>query len=166
MFLVAVWARVFSAHVPCAAREALGSRRAAGLQASLATQLAPGRRWPGTAFDCVLGLSILSGVSSTVAFLQSIGLPGSDIHDPPESTKPFPDGAHVRIEIPSTEGPACLEAVLEEALRLDVPIHRVSQGSGVLMLTDAELGAMARMAVDAVCEVSLFARPNAGWDNS
>jgi hypothetical protein len=114
----------------------------------------------------VLGLTILSSVTTATEFLESIGLSGADAHALPESAKRFPDGAQVRIEIPSTEGPACLDAVLEEAQRLDVPIHRVSQGSGVLMLTDAELDSMARIAADAVCEVSLFARPNAGWDNS
>ena len=43
-----------------------------------------------------------------------------------------------RIEIPSTEGPRALAAVLEEANRLGVTIHRVSQGSGIWMLTDEE----------------------------
>jgi hypothetical protein len=97
------------------------------------------------------------------AFLRSTGLPAGDLADLPESAKRFPDGAQYRVEIPSTEGPACLEAVLEEAARLDVLVHRVSQGSGVFMQTDAELDAMARTAADARLEVSLFARPNAAW---
>src|SRR3954468_8592523 len=97
-------------------------------------------------------------------FLASIGLPRGDANDLPDSAKRFPDGAQYRIEIPSTEGPRCLEAVLEEAARLDVTVHRVSQGSGVFMLTDDELDQMARLAADAPVEVSLFARPNAAWD--
>jgi hypothetical protein len=36
----------------------------------------------------------------------------------------------------SREGPRCLEAVLEVAGRLEVAVHRVSQGSGVFMLTE------------------------------
>jgi hypothetical protein len=56
--------------------------------------------------------------------------------------------------------------VLEEAARLDVAVHRVSQGSGVFMLTDDELDETARLAADARVEVSLFARPNAAWDTS
>src|SRR6185312_1681690 len=64
-------------------------------------------------------------------FLRSIGLPGGDLHELPDSEKRFPDGAQYRVEIPSTEGPRCLEAVLEESERLDVTVHRVSQGSGV-----------------------------------
>jgi Peptidase family U32 len=94
------------------------------------------------------------------------GLPSGDLHDLPTSQKRFPDGVQYRLEIPSTEGPRCLEAVIDEAEQLDVPIHRVSQGSGVFMLTDAELAAMAAIAAGAKVEVSLFARPNAGWDAS
>lgn len=100
------------------------------------------------------------------AFLSSAGLPPGDLYDLPSSSKRFPDGAEYRVEIPSTEGPRCLEAVLEEAARLEVPVHRVSQGSGVFLQTDRELEEMARMAAGARVEVSLFARPNAAWDTS
>jgi len=98
--------------------------------------------------------------------LASIGLPRGDLHELPTSVKRFPDGAQYRIEIPSTEGPRCLETVLEEAERLEVRVHRVSQGSGVFLLTDAELDETVRLAASARVEVSLFARPNAGWDTS
>jgi len=105
-------------------------------------------------------------VSETRDFLHSIGLPPGDLNNLPGSDKRFPDGAQYRVEIPSTEGPRCLEAVLEEAGRLDVRVHRVSQGSGVFLQTDAELDEMARTAREAQVEVSLFARPNAAWDTS
>jgi Peptidase family U32 len=105
-------------------------------------------------------------MGGTRAFLQSIGLPPGDLHELPDSPLRFPDGAQYRVEIPSVEGPSCLEAVLEEAARLDVRVHRVSQGSGVFLQTDAELDAMARSAADERVEVSLFARPNAAWDTS
>ena len=98
--------------------------------------------------------------------LERLGLPPADLHALPTSEKRFPDGAQYRFEIPSTEGPRCLEAVLEEAGRLDVPVHRVSQGSGVFMLTDAELDEFVSLAAAAPVELSLFARPNAGWDAS
>src|SRR6266571_6669036 len=103
---------------------------------------------------------------NTRDFLRSIGLPGGDLNDLPDSPKLFPDGAQCRVEIPSTEGPRCLEAVLEEAARLDVRVHRVSQGSGVFLHTDDELDEMARLAAEARVEMSLFARPNAGWGTS
>lgn len=81
----------------------------------------------------------------------------------PSSPLRFPDGAQYRFEVPSVEGPECLEAALEEAARLDVPIHRLSQGSGVFLQTDRELTQMAERAAAARVELSLFARPVAGW---
>jgi Peptidase family U32 len=104
------------------------------------------------------------GISA--AFLGSLGLPPGDLHALPTSDKRFADGAHYRVEIPSTEGPRCLEAVIEEADRLHVRVHRVSQGSGVFMQTDGELDEMAKLAAGRRLEISLFARPNAGWDTS
>jgi len=98
--------------------------------------------------------------------LAALGLPDRDANDLPDSPRRFPDGAHYRIEIPSTEGPRAFEAVLEEAERLAVPVVRVSQGSGVFMHTDAELADMARLGARSGVEMSLFARPNAGWDAS
>ena len=103
---------------------------------------------------------------TTRDFLRSIGLPGGDLNELPDSPKRFPDGTQYRIEIPSTEGPRCLEAVLEEAERLDIRVHRISQGSGVFLHTDAELDEMARTAATARVEVSLFTRPNAAWGTS
>jgi hypothetical protein len=98
--------------------------------------------------------------------LAQIGLPRGDLHELPDSAKRFPDGAQYRVEIPSTEGPRCLAAVLEEADRLEVRVHRISQGSGVFLLTDRELDEMAQLGRSGPVEVSLFARPNAGWDTS
>ncbi|MFD2078797.1 U32 family peptidase [Actinopolymorpha cephalotaxi] len=98
--------------------------------------------------------------------LDILELPRGDLNDLPASAKRFPDGMRYRVEIPSTEGPRCLEAALEEADRLEVPVRRISQGSGVFLLTDAELDEMAEQARSAGVEVSLFARPCAGWGTS
>jgi hypothetical protein len=76
----------------------------------------------------------------------------------------FADGLRYRIEIPSVEGPRVLEAVLDEAARRDVPVRRVSQGSGVMMLTDAEIREMAELGAGAGVEVSLFLGPRGAWD--
>ena len=100
----------------------------------------------------------------TRRFLTSLGFPPGDAHDLPASSRRFPDGAHYRVEIPSVEGPRVLAAVLEEAQRLSVTIHRVSQGSGILMLTDAEIKEMGRMGRETGIEVCLFVGPRAGWD--
>ncbi len=105
-------------------------------------------------------------MSVTRDFLRSIDLPTGDLNDLPSSEKRFPDGAEYRVEIPSTEGPRCLEAVLVQADLLGVLVHRVSQGSGVFLHTDDELDEMARTAAEARVEVSLFTRPNAAWGTS
>jgi hypothetical protein len=76
----------------------------------------------------------------------------------------FADGLRYRIEIPSVEGPRVIEAVLEEAERRSVPVRRVSQGSGVMMLTDDEIRELARLGADAAVEVSLFLGPRGAWD--
>ena len=76
----------------------------------------------------------------------------------------FADGLRYRIEIPSVEGPRVLEAVLEEAEARSVPVRRVSQGSGVMMLTDGELRDMASFGAQAGVEVSLFLGPRGAWD--
>jgi hypothetical protein len=102
-------------------------------------------------------------VESTRQFLRTLGLPGGDLHDLPGSTKRFPDGAQYRVEIPSVEGPEALAAVFEEADARGVLVHRVSQGSGGMLLTGGELAAMGEQAARRGVEVSLFARPLAGW---
>jgi Peptidase family U32 len=103
---------------------------------------------------------------TTDSLLAALGLPVVDRYQAGPSARRFPDGAQYRVEIPSVEGPRCLEAVLVEAERLGVPVTRVSQGSGVGLLTDAEITTMVRMAADAGIELCLFARPCAGWDAS
>jgi hypothetical protein len=96
--------------------------------------------------------------------LSSLGLPARDLSDLPDSEKRFPDGAQYRVEIPSVEGPRVLEAVLDEAQRRGVQLHRVSQGSGIMLLTDAEIREMCEMAREAGLELSLFVGPRAAWE--
>jgi hypothetical protein len=76
----------------------------------------------------------------------------------------FADGLRYRIEIPSVEGPAALRAVIEEAEAREVPVRRVSQGSGVMMLEDRELEELAELGAEHGIEVSLFLGPRGAWD--
>jgi len=103
-------------------------------------------------------------MEATRAFLKSLGLPPGDLMNLPTSSKRFPDGAQYRVEIPSVEGPRALEAVLEEAEARNVRVHRVSQGSGIMLLTDREIREMARLGAEARIEVSLFVGPRAAWE--
>lgn len=82
------------------------------------------------------------------------------------STKRFSSGTSWRVEIPSVEGPEALQAVLEESQALGVTVHRVSQGSGIALLTDRELQQMATMGRSAGVEVVLWAGLRAAWDTS
>lgn len=83
--------------------------------------------------------------------------------DLPASAKRFADGAHYRIEIPSVEGPTVSDAVTDEASKRGLRIHRVSQGSGVTMLTKDERRAWVSSAAANELEVSLYIRPTASW---
>lgn len=97
-------------------------------------------------------------------FLEHRGLPGRDLIECPSSIKRFSDGGQYRIEIPSTEGPRVLAAVLKEASERNVPLHRVSQGSGIMLMTDAEISEMVEMGHEAGIEVNLFIGPRATFD--
>jgi Peptidase family U32 len=80
------------------------------------------------------------------------------------SSARFADGARYRVEIPSVEGPEVLRAVLDETKQRAVPVRRVSQGSGVMMLTDGEIADMAALGAEHGVEVSLFLGPRGAWE--
>jgi hypothetical protein len=75
----------------------------------------------------------------------------------------FPDGADFRIEIPSVEGPSVLEAVIAAARSHDIVVNRVSQGSGAMLLKEAELRDLAALGAESGIEVSLFVGPREGF---
>ncbi|WP_157983852.1 hypothetical protein [Nesterenkonia muleiensis] len=95
--------------------------------------------------------------------LATLGI-GRQMASPGSSTTRFPDGGSYRIEIPSLEGPEVMRAALDEAKRCGVTIHRISQGSGVMMLQDAEIIEMLDLAREENIEVCLFLGPRALWD--
>jgi hypothetical protein len=98
------------------------------------------------------------------SILSGLRLPEADAHDLPGSAKRFADGGQYRIEIPSVEGPRALEAVVAAAAEHAVGVHRISQGSGIMLLTDAEISAMLALGRAQGIEVCLFVGPRASWD--
>jgi hypothetical protein len=97
--------------------------------------------------------------------LEKIGLPGQDAYDLPTSSKRFPDGAGYRIEISGVERPEVLEALIDEADKRDVPVHRlISVVMGATLLDDKELKKFAQLAHDAQMEVILTPGPRTSWD--
>jgi hypothetical protein len=98
------------------------------------------------------------------AILAGLKLPERDAYDLPTSRKRFADGGQYRIEIPSCEGPRALQVVVAAADEHGVPIHRVSQGSGIMLQTDDEIRAMLALGRERAIEVCLFVGPRANWD--
>jgi hypothetical protein len=94
--------------------------------------------------------------------LSTVGL-SCEQPAPLGTTARFPDGGAYRIEIPSVETLDALDAVLDEATDRGVPIHRVSQGSGVTLLSDAEITALVDHCEAAGVELCLFLGPRASW---
>jgi hypothetical protein len=101
---------------------------------------------------------------ATETILSSLNLPVRDAYDLPTSRKRFADDGQYRIEIPSCEGPRAMEAVIASALEHAVPIHRISQGSGVMLQTDDEIKRMLALGREHGIEVCLFVGPRANWD--
>ncbi len=101
---------------------------------------------------------------SARTILGTLKLPETDAHDLPDSRKRFSDGGQYRIEIPSVEGPRAMEAVLSAADEHEVALHRVSQGSGIMLQTDREIERMVELGRQRGVEVCLFVGPRANWD--
>ncbi len=103
-------------------------------------------------------------MKKTQEFLAKLKLPGEDNHALKPTSRRFPDGGEYRFEIPSVEGPRVFREVLETAKEYQVPVHRVSQGSGIMLLTKKEIGEMARIGHDQRIEVCLFIGPRAPFE--
>jgi hypothetical protein len=96
--------------------------------------------------------------------MEALGWPARDPAEVPASKKRFADGGQYRIEIPSTEGPVVLRATLAEAEKRNVPVHRISQGSGMMLMTAAEIAEMCAIGREHGIEVNLFIGPRATFD--
>ena len=59
-----------------------------------------------------------------------------------------------------------MKAVIEEAKKYDVRVHRVSQGTGIYLMPKPELMDMMRLARDNRMELCLFVTPRNAWDLS
>jgi hypothetical protein len=106
----------------------------------------------------------MSNTRTTENILQELNLPTRDAYDLPTSYKRFSDGGQYRIEIPSCEGPRVMESVLAAAREYGVTVHRVSQGSGIMLQTDDEIRQMVVLGREHSIEVCLFVGPRANWD--
>ncbi len=98
-------------------------------------------------------------------FMESMGIPGRDLWELPDSPMTFPDGTHWRVEIAGVERPSTMEAMIDEARKRDLPIHRaITTVGGSTYLDSAELRAMAQMAHDEGIEIIMAMGSRRGWD--
>ena len=98
-------------------------------------------------------------------FMEKEGIPGRDAYELPTSQKTFPDGANYRIEIAGVERASTMEAMIDEARKRDLAVHRVIAAVGGSTYCDvAELRAMAQMAREEKIEVVMTVGHRKGWD--
>lgn len=102
--------------------------------------------------------------NETSEVLKGLGLPAHDYGELPTSKKRFADGSRWKVEIPSVEGPEAFRNVLKAADHHGVTLHRVSQGSGIMMQTDDEIREMVDLGKQHAIEVCLFTGPRGSWD--
>lgn len=99
-----------------------------------------------------------------ISILNKQKIQSQDADGLPESKLRFKDGARWKFEIPSVEGPAAFQAVLDEAKKRKLIIHRISQGSGIFLQSDDEIKQMVSIGKKNKIEVCLFVGPRASWD--
>jgi len=98
-------------------------------------------------------------------FMEKQGIPGRDLYGLPSSNKTFPDGANYRFEIAGVERATTMEAVIDEARKRKIPIHRAIATVGGSTFCDfQELKAMAQMAHDEKIEVIMTVGHRKAWD--
>jgi hypothetical protein len=98
-------------------------------------------------------------------FMEGMGIPGRDLWALPDSGQTFPDGAHWRVEVSGVERASTMEAMIDEARKRDIPVHRaIATVGGSSLLDAAELRDMARIAHDAGVEVIMAIGHRKAWD--
>ena len=103
-------------------------------------------------------------MNNTKEFLKKIGI--EKTCDDFKSEKRFADGGQYRFEVPGIQSPKTMSALLEESVKQDIFIHRVTQTKGIMMLTDEEITEMVNLAKGYGCELFLSVGPRATYDTS
>lgn len=103
-------------------------------------------------------------MNNTKDFLKQIGI--DEVDSSYESDKRFEDGGQFRFEVPGIQSPKTMKALLDEADRQNLVIHRVTQTKGIMLLSDEEIAEMVDLAKDYGCELFLSVGPRATYDTS
>ena len=104
-------------------------------------------------------------LASAQELLEKRGLPFEDATELPDSPLTFDDGGHFRIEISGVERFSTLQALVDEATKRGLHVHRaVSFVAGATLLDQGELRAFAELAAEYDVEVIACPGPRAAWD--
>ena len=103
-------------------------------------------------------------MENTKNFLKKLGI--DEVSGDYISPKRFGDGGQFRFEVPGIQSPKTMNALLEESLKNNLFIHRVTQTKGIMMLTDEEIMEMVDLAKNYGCELFLSVGPRATYDTS
>lgn len=103
-------------------------------------------------------------MKDTKEFLKNIGIDECDSNF--ISSKRFSDGGQYRFEVPGIQSPKTMKALLMEAQKNNIFIHRVTQTKGIMLLTDEEITEMVDLAKEYGCELFLSVGPRATYDTS
>lgn len=99
-------------------------------------------------------------------FLQKIGMPDGDAYDLPTSEKRFPDDCQYRYEVYGIQNPAEMKALIDEVQKESLIVHRITQTTGIMNLTDREIKDMVSMAREYGAQLLLAVGPRATTDLS
>jgi len=98
--------------------------------------------------------------------MEKEGIPGRDLYDLPSSNRAFPDGANYRIEVAGVERASTMEAMIDEARKRKIVVHRAIAAVGGSTFCDfQELKAMAQMAYEEKIEVIMTVGHRKSWDS-
>lgn len=97
-------------------------------------------------------------------YLEEKGLPARDNYELSTSPHRFPDGAHFRIEVPTVNSAAALNALFREAKQMGFVVNRVSITYGVMRYSDAEITEMLGLAGANGAEAFMMVGPRAPLD--
>ena len=104
-------------------------------------------------------------LSEIQKFMEAQGLPGRDAYDLPTSKVTFPDGANYRIEIAGIEHYSNFAAMMDEAKKCKLPVHRAicTVGGSTYMSFD-DMKKLAKHARDEQVELVMVIGHRKSWD--
>ena len=104
-------------------------------------------------------------LSEIQSFMESCGIPGRDAHALPDSPLTFPDGGHYRIEIAGIEYYSNFVAMVEEAKRYNLPVHRaICTVGGSTYMTLEDMRRLSAKAREERIELVMVVGHRKSWD--